>query len=104
MRRLVQEILEKLGKKELRISNDTLEIIQEICELFLTIEFHQARLAQLHAGRITLMAKDMVYIREARHAREGYYICYNEDTTEERTKLREEKAKPVLRPDRSASS
>lgn len=110
MKRLIEEILEKLDKKELRICNDTVEVIQEVCEVFLTIEFHQAKLAQLHAGRITLMVKDMIHVRETRHVRDGYYICYNEDDVDERIKIASSKAaarkgaKSALSPDVSASS
>lgn len=112
MKRLIEEILEDLNKKELRISKDTVEVIQEVCEVFLVIEFHQAKLAQLHAGRITLMAKDLVHVREAREAREGFYVCYNEDASAERIKLAmskekesaRKKPKPALPPDRSATS
>ena len=67
-----------MKKQKLQIGRGMVELIQEICEVFLVTEFHQAVLAQLHAGRNTLMAKDMVFVRTSRYRREGFYVCPNE--------------------------
>lgn len=52
--------------KELRIQLEALAGLQEITEAFLTERFHLANLASIHAGRVTIMKKDMAYVNLVR--------------------------------------
>lgn len=67
-----------MGKEDIRVSRSVAMAIQWVIEDFLVKEYIQAHYMMIHAGRKSLMGKDLHLVREQRRFREGFFICYNE--------------------------
>uniref|UniRef100_A0A7M5X624 Core Histone H2A/H2B/H3 domain-containing protein n=1 Tax=Clytia hemisphaerica TaxID=252671 RepID=A0A7M5X624_9CNID len=57
--RLIKELLCSAGAEHLRIQTIALEALQEATEDFIVRYFQDSNFCALHAGRVTLMVKDM---------------------------------------------
>jgi histone H3 len=66
--RLVREVAQQM-KADLRFQHSALEAIQQAAEAYLTALFEDANLCAVHAGRITLMPKDINLSRRIRGER-----------------------------------
>ena len=70
--RLVREILQKQEKESLsgggplRMKRDALLALQEAAESYLVQLFDDSNLAAIHAKRVTIMPKDMEFVRKIR--------------------------------------
>jgi len=64
--RLIREIVHNLTHKEYRFKMDALLAMQEAAEVYLTNLFEDSNLAAIHAGRVTVMPKDMKLVRHIR--------------------------------------
>ncbi|OWA52022.1 putative histone H3.3 [Hypsibius exemplaris] len=57
--RLVREIAQKFGGRDLRFQSAALGALQEAAEFFLTSMFEDANLCAIHGRRVTIMPKDL---------------------------------------------
>ena len=57
--RLVREIMQAQGSRDLRIQSSAVGALQEACEAYLAGVFEDTQLCALHAKRSTIMVKDM---------------------------------------------
>ena len=67
--RLVREIASEMVTKDLRFQSSAIAAIQQAAEAYLIGLFEDSNLCCLHAGRVTVMAKDMALARRIRGER-----------------------------------
>lgn len=64
--RLVREIIQGVGGMDYKIQMLALAALQESAEVYLVHFFEDANLASAHAGRITVMPRDMQLVKKMR--------------------------------------
>ena len=65
--RLCREILcDVADRHDLRFSEEAIDALQEATEAYLVALFEDAQLCAIHAGRVTLMVRDMALARKLR--------------------------------------
>ena len=67
--RLVREIMQDTGKKDLRIQSSALLALQEASEAYLGSYLQDANMCALHAKRVTIMSKDIQLAKQIRGER-----------------------------------
>ena len=69
--RLCREIMQDVsGRPDLRFSEEAVDALQEATEAYLVALFEDAQLCAIHAGRVTLMPRDMALARKLRRERD----------------------------------
>lgn len=67
--RLVREITHNLIRSQYRFQSTSLLALQEACEAYMVGLFEDTNLCAIHAGRVTIKAKDMLLARRIRGER-----------------------------------
>lgn len=67
--RLVREIAQQVGNKELRFQTSALLALHEAAEAYLVSLFEDTNLCAIHAKRVTIMCKDLSLARRIRGER-----------------------------------
>ena len=72
--RVCREILARVsGRSDLRYSREAVDALQEATEAYLVCLFEDAQLCAIHAGRVTLMVRDLALARKLRRERDYYW-------------------------------
>ena len=64
--RVVREIAARVGGEDLRFQSSALAALQEAAEAYLSTLFEDTNLCAIHAGRVTIMPRDMQLARRIR--------------------------------------